>query len=81
MANAFQQFGGYLDGARSQWRPTEQRLKTCLGILHRLSRYQLRLLCPDCGQMGRVTDCVDAMDGERSYTPVFNSRVIARQDR
>ena len=68
MAIAFQQFGGYSDGARSQWRPTEKRLTTCLGILRRLSRFNLRLLCFECGGMGIVTDCVDVQDNKASVT-------------
>jgi hypothetical protein len=66
MALAFSSFGNYLDGARSQWRPTENRLKTCRGILHRLWRHSLRLLCQECGEMSFISDIVDCADAPNS---------------
>jgi hypothetical protein len=51
-----------------EYRPSEPRLTTCRGILYRLWKYQLRLLCPDCRMMESVTDIVDVQDNPRSVT-------------
>ena len=65
MAIAFSSFGNFLDGARSSWRPQEKRLTTIRGILHRLGKYQLRLLCVEHG-MQHCDDIIDVADYPRS---------------
>jgi hypothetical protein len=51
-----------------EYRPSEPRLRTCFGILHRLWRHSLRLLCPECGEMSFVQDVVGCADATNSMT-------------